>query len=361
MMKPQRQCGAMTIGRWNMTSDWGLASSAVPLAEAYDVALVDLDGVARRGDQQIEYATESLNRARAAGLREVFVTNNAALTPAQVATQLGTLGIECTPADVMTAAIACAALLTTRLKPGAKVLVVGGTGLIEAVTEAGLTVISSRTPNAADLKPDAVAMGYFPEVGWADLAEAAYAVERGAWFVASNLDKSLPTPRGHAPGNGALVGAVQAATGVTPASDGKPSPAMYQLVVSRTGAQAPLVIGDRLDTDLGGARAAGYPGLHVFTGVSTARDAVLAKPEYRPSFVGADLRTLFETHVAPHEGPDDWWLSGDRAARVVGNRLELDSRGPHGIDAVRAACAAVWSAAEAGVAVDPASVPEFTM
>jgi len=343
-------------------ADWGLSSSGGPLAEVSDLALVDLDGVARRGDQPIEHATESLNVARTMMMREVFVTNNAALTPEQVVDQLGTLGIICSPDDVMSAAIACGALLGTRLQPGAKVLVVGGSGLIEAVKNAGFQVILSSEPNAADQNPQAVAMGYAPTVAWSDLAEAAYAVQRGAWFVASNLDKSLPLTRGNAPGNGALVGAVQAATGVTPTSDGKPSPAMYQLVVAQTGAQHPLVIGDRLDTDLGGARAAGIPGLHVFTGVSSARDAVLAKPEYRPNYVGADLRTLFETHVAPQEGPDGWWISGERAARINGDRkLELDSQGAVGIDAVRAACAAVWSAKDAGFQVDPDSVPDFAV
>jgi len=342
-------------------SSWGLADSHGPLAEVFDVALVDLDGVARMGDQPIAYATESLNQAHHQGLREVFVTNNASLTPTQVAAQLGKLGIECTPEDIMSAAIACGALLQTKLQPGAKVLVVGGAGLVEAVKDAGFQVIPSGLPDAADQNPDAVAMGFSPDIAWKDLAEAAFAVQRGAWFVASNLDKSLPQTRGNAPGNGALVGAVQAATGVIPVSDGKPSPAMYELVVARTDANRPLVIGDRLDTDLGGARAAGYPGLHVFTGVSSARDAVLAKPEYRPSFVGADLRTLFETHIAPHEGPDGWWISGDRSARVVApGQLELDSRGPHGIDIVRAACAAVWAAEDAGVPVDPNSIPEFT-
>src|SRR5690606_25104509 len=159
---------------------------------------------------------------------------------------------------VMTAAQACAALLTTRLDPGAKVLVVGGKGLVTAVRAAGFEVVGS-----ADEEPDAVAQGYAPEVGWTQLAEAAYAVGRGAWHVASNLDLSLPTARGFAPGNGALVGAVRAATGVVPDSAGKPSPTMYRLAVERAAASRPLVIGDRLDTDLAGARGGGYPGLHV--------------------------------------------------------------------------------------------------
>ncbi|MCL1799903.1 MAG: HAD-IIA family hydrolase [Promicromonosporaceae bacterium] len=343
------------------TSSWGLGSSTGPLADQFDLALVDLDGVARRGDQPIPYATENLNQAQADGLHLVFVTNNAALTPEQVAAQLNKIGIKASAVNIMTAAMACAALLGTRLSPGDKVLVVGGDGMREAIVESGFSVIPSDTPNAADLDPKAVAMGYAPTVCWSDLAEAAYAVERGAWFVASNLDLSLPTPRGFAPGNGALVGAVQAATGVVPTSEGKPSPAMYELVVRRTGAQRPLVIGDRLNTDLGGARAAGFPGLLITTGVSTGRDAVLAKPTYRPDFIGADLRALFETHLAPEEGPDNWWVSGGRAARVEGNQLELDSRGPVGVDILRAACAAVWSAVDAGVEVASSSIPEFQL
>src|SRR5690606_26937570 len=116
-------------------------------------------------------------------------------------------------------------------------------------------------------------------------------------------------------------------------------------------------VGDRLDTDLGGARAAGYPGLHVFTGVSTPRDAVLARPQERPHFLGADLRALHEPHPAP-ERTDGAWRVRDAAARVVDGRLEL-SGDLDGVDAVRAACAAVWDAVDEGHEIDPASVPDL--
>jgi ribonucleotide monophosphatase NagD (HAD superfamily) len=255
----------------------------------------------------------------------------------------------------MTAAQACAALLRTRLDPGSKVFVVGGKGLVTAVEAVGLTVVTS-----ADDKPLAVAQGFSPQLGWADLAEAAYAVAAGAWFVASNRDMSLPTARGYAPGNGALVAAVVAATGVEPVSAGKPEPTMYHLAVEWAGAVRPLVVGDRLDTDLAGARSGNIPGLHVLTGVSTARDDVLAEPGLRPHFIGADLRTLLEPHPAPVPGPGGWWECRGRAARVVADRLEIDKQGPAGIDIIRAACAAAWEAADAGAALAPASVPEFT-
>ncbi|MDQ2623970.1 MAG: HAD hydrolase-like protein, partial [Actinomycetota bacterium] len=127
--------------------------------------------------------------------------------------------------------------------------------------------------------------------------------------------------------------------------------------ISRHGARAPLVVGDRLDTDLAGARAGGIPGLHVFTGVSSARDAVLAVPGERPHLLGADLRALHEPHPEPQLSAENWWVCRDAAARVSHGRLELDGAG---IDLVRAACAAVWSAVDDGETVDPASVPELS-
>ncbi|SKC82408.1 HAD-IIA family hydrolase [Krasilnikoviella flava] len=331
-----------------------LSGSDVPLAAAHDLALVDLDGVAYQGHLPIPHAADSLTAARTAGLRLVFVTNNASREPEEVAGQLTGLGIPTGADEVMTAAQACAALLRTRLDPGAGVLVVGGPGLRTAVADAGLTVVDS-----ADDAPEAVAQGYAAGLGWSDLAEAAYAVAGGAWHVASNLDLSLPTARGFAPGNGALVGAVVAATGVEPDSAGKPSPTMYRLAVDRAGAERPLVIGDRLDTDLAGARAGGYPGLHVLTGVSSARDAVLAAPGLRPDYLGGDLRALLEPHPRPESGPEGWWTCEGRAARVVDGALELDGQGPRGIDVARAACAAAWDAADGGSPVDPTTVPEL--
>ncbi|WP_265523625.1 HAD-IIA family hydrolase [Oerskovia flava] len=331
----------------------GLLGSDVPLAQKYDLALVDLDGVAYRGHEPIAHAAPSLAGARRAGMRLVFVTNNASREPGSVAEQLTGLDIPTTADEVMTAAQAAAALLRTRLEPGARVLVVGGAGLITAVHDAGFVIVES-----ADDEPVAVAQGFAPELGWAQLAEAAYAVGRGAWHVASNLDLSLPTARGFAPGNGSLVGAVQAATGVRPDSAGKPSPTMYRLAVERAGAAAPLVIGDRLDTDLAGARAGDYPGLHVLTGVSTARDTILAAPGLRPHFVGEDLRSLLETHPLPAR-TDGWWTCGSAAARVVDGRLELDERAPADLDTVRAAAAAAWAATDQGVQLDAASVPDL--
>ncbi len=338
-------------------SDARLIGSDIPLAERYDLALVDLDGVAYKGHEPIAGAAAGLGGARAAGMRLVFVTNNASREPGSVAEQLTGLDIPARAGDVMTAAQACAQLLGTRLSPGAKVLVVGGAGMFTAVREAGFTVVES-----ADDHPDAVAQGFAPELGWAQLAEAAYAVAGGAWFVASNLDLSLPTARGFAPGNGALVGAVSAATGVRPDSAGKPASTMYELAVDRVGATHPLVVGDRLDTDLAGARTGGYAGLHVLTGVSTARDDVLADPGFRPHYIAADLGELLLPHPEPERVAEGWWRVRGSAARVVDGRLELDGTAPgadRGVDLVRAACAAAWDAVDSGAGLDVDSVPDL--
>jgi len=335
-----------------------LLGSDLPLAEAFDLALVDLDGVAYKGHEPIVHAAHGLTSARERGLRLVFVTNNASREPVSVSDQLTSLDIPAEPSDVMTAAQACARLLGDHVAPGSKVLVVGGAGLLTAVTEAGYVVVTS-----ADDQPDAVAQGFDPSLGWKDLAEAAYAVSAGAVHVVSNRDLSLPTARGFAPGNGALVGAVVAATGVEPFSAGKPSPAMYAMAIERAGAQRPLVVGDRLDTDLAGARSGGYPGLHVLTGVNSARDDILAHAGERPDFIGADLRSLLEPHPLPVQGDEGWWTCREASARVAGDQLELraGSAGSDPVDLVRAACSAAWAHVDAGGSLDPASVPELAV
>jgi len=336
----------------------GLIGTTAAPAEEFDVALVDLDGVAYRGHEPIPHAADGLTGARGRGMRLVFVTNNASREPESVAEQLTQLGIPTGADEVMTAAQAAAQLLRSRLEPGARVLVVGGAGLRTAVRHAGYRIVES-----ADDEPAAVAQGFSPDLGWAQLAEAAYAIEQGAWHVASNLDLSLPTARGFAPGNGSLVAAVRAATGVEPDSAGKPSPAMYRMAVERAGAKRALVVGDRLDTDLAGARSGGFVGLHVLTGVSSARDDVLAAPGERPHLVGADLRALHEVHPEPTRVEDGWWSCREASARVVDARLELGRGGDgsvrHQLDEVRAACAAAWAAVDAGEPLDERSVPEL--
>ncbi len=327
-----------------------LTGSDAPLHDAFDAALVDLDGVTYRGPDVIPTAPAPLGAARAAGMRIVYVTNNASRLATEVAAHLTEVGIPASPNEVFTSAQAAAAILADRFDPGTRVLVVGGAGLRDAVTAAGLEIVDHATD-----KPAAVVQGWASDVGWKQLAEASYAAREGAFFLATNLDLTLPTERGFAPGNGSLVRVVATASGVEPDSAGKPEPAMYRHAAARVGASRPLVVGDRLDTDLGGARAAGYPGLLVLTGVSTALDALRAAPGERPSFIGETLDALTAAHPTP-ERSDGWWRVGESGARVVGGSLEYD--GERGIDRLRAGCVAAWAAADDGEAahIEPDAV-----
>ena len=271
----------------------GLAASDGLLRECHDVLLVDLDGVAYLGDQPIAGAAKALTEARAAGARPVFVTNNAARPPVAVAHQLTKMGVAAESHEVMTSAVAAAQELASRFAAGSPVLVVGGAGVIEALQEAGLRPVDQA---AAD--PVAVVQGFAPEVGWGALAEAMVAMRAGAVWIATNTDVTLPSPRGPLPGNGSLVAALVAATGQQPEVIGKPSLPLYRAALALGGGTRPLMIGDRLDTDIAGARAARMPALLVFTGVSSPADLLMAEPGLRPCFIGRDLRALGLHHPA---------------------------------------------------------------
>jgi ribonucleotide monophosphatase NagD (HAD superfamily) len=185
-----------------MTGDAAAAAPrgcAEALVSAYDVALLDLDGVVYIGKSAVAGAADALAKAKAAGLRVAFVTNNASRTPSAIAAQLTGLGVPTTASDVVTSAQAGARLLAERLPPAAAVLVVGGIGLRVAVRERGFRPVS-----VASERPAAVIQGYAPDLGYALLAEGALAVQAGALFVVSNADKTLPSARGRQPGNGSL-------------------------------------------------------------------------------------------------------------------------------------------------------------
>jgi HAD superfamily hydrolase (TIGR01450 family) len=317
-----------------------LLGTTVPLHEAFDTALVDLDGVTYRGPDVVSGAPAALSAARDAGMSLVYVTNNASRTSRDVAAHLTSVGIPATRDEVFTAAQAAAAILADRFTAGARILVVGGAGLREAVEAVGMTIVESATD-----RPEAIVQGWSADVGWRQLAEASHAAREGAYFLATNLDLTLPNERGFSPGNGALVRVVATASGVEPESAGKPEPAMYRRAAQRVGSTRPLVVGDRLDTDLGGARAANFPGLLVLTGVSQALDALRAEPGVRPSFIGESIAALGEAHPAP-ELRDGWWHVGASAARIAGGTLQWE--GKRGIDRLRAGCAAAWAAADGG-------------
>jgi glycerol-1-phosphatase len=310
--------------------------SEEPLTSAYDVALLDLDGTVYLGGAAIPGAAEALRKADAAGMRLAYVTNNAFRTPAAIAALLVSFGIQAVPDDVVTSAQAAARVLAERLPVGAAVLIVGGNGLRMAVRERGLRPVST----AAD-RPAAVVQGYSPDLSYSLLAEGSLAVDAGAWFVASNGDVTLPSRRGRQPGNGALTAVITTATGVRPLVAGKPEPPLHNESVMRTGAKHPLVVGDRLDTDIEAAHRVGADSMLVLTGVTGPAEVVVAPPPQRPAYLAEDLAGLLE----PHPGVtirDGTFGCGGWTARADGDRLELTGGGEP-IDGLRALCAAAWA------------------
>ncbi|GAA3281179.1 HAD hydrolase-like protein [Streptomyces labedae] len=313
--------------------------SGQALSEAYDTALLDLDGVVYAGGNAIEHAVPSLAVARDGGMRLAYVTNNALRTPDAVAAHLTELGIPAEAGDVITSAQAVARLIADQVPQGSRVLVVGGEGLRVALRERGLEPVES-----ADDEPVAVVQGYGgPELAWGRFAEASYAVARGLPWFASNTDLTIPSGRGIAPGNGAAVEVVRIATGAEPQVAGKPLPPMHRETILRTGAERPLVVGDRLDTDIEGAFNGGVDSLLVLTGVTDGAQLLAAPPQHRPTYVDADLRGLL-TGQPEVVGDGGAFRCGGWTAAAGAGRLELDGDGAP-VDGLRALCAAAWTAA----------------
>jgi HAD superfamily hydrolase (TIGR01450 family) len=261
------------------------------LVDRYDLVIFDLDGVLYLLDQPIPGAPEAVARVRERGVPVAFATNNASRLAPDVAALLTGIGIPATDAEVTTSARATARLLAEKYPAGTLVLVIGAPALAEDVRTVGL-----RPVDSADDEPAVVAQGYGPQVGWAQLAEAVVAIRNGASWVATNADRTLPSARGPLPGNGALVAAVATALGRGPDTVvGKPDPGLFVQAARERGASRPLVVGDRLDTDIDGARRAGMDSLLVLTGVTTREELPDVPPERRPTYVAADLSALFAT------------------------------------------------------------------
>jgi len=303
------------------------------IAQEYDCLLIDLDGTVFRGRQATDGAVESLDQVDS---RKLYVTNNASRSADEVAAHLRELGFTATSADVVTSAQSAAHLLAEQLPADARVLIVGTESLANEIAAVGL-----RPVRRFEDKPVAVVQGLSLTIGWPDLAEAALAIRAGALWVAANVDLTLPTERGLLPGNGSLVAALRAATGAEPQVAGKPAPTLLKNAASRGEFRQPLVIGDRLDTDIEGANAAGLPSLMVLTGVSTARDAVYAEPAQRPTYIARDLRSLHEDAELLAVGPQAGWQVDIGIQAIT---VRTGDRDGDELSIVRAVADAVWGA-----------------
>jgi len=290
------------------------------------------------GGTPIPGASDALGQAAARGMKLAYVTNNASRTPHAIAAQLTGMGVRASAGDIVTSAQAAAHVLADKLPAGSAVLVVGGAGLHQAVRERGLRPVTS-----AAAKPLAVVQGYAPGIDYGLLAEATLALNAGAWYVLSNADPTLPTPRGPQPGNGSLAQVLIHATGVQPVVAGKPEPPLHAESVQRVDAKRPLVVGDRLDTDIEGAFRGGADSLLVLTGVTRPPELLLAPVEHQPCYVAADLAGLNATHPEVLRANGGFSCGGWMAAGGLGESwLGVTGTGDW-IDGLRALCAAAWA------------------
>ncbi|QTI67418.1 HAD-IIA family hydrolase [Gordonia polyisoprenivorans] len=306
------------------------------VVDAYDALLLDLDGTVFAGKSPIAGAPETLARIE---VPKIFVTNNASRRPDAVAEHLRSMGFTATPEQVVTSAQSAARLLSEHLEPGSRALVLGTDGLAQEVREVGIAVTRS-----ADDCPLAVIQGFSPETSWESLSEAALAIRAGALWVATNVDATLPSERGLLVGNGSLVAAVANATGQEPLVAGKPAAPLMADAINRSGADTPLVVGDRLDTDIQGAHSVGLDSLLVLSGVSTATDLLAAPPQQRPTFVCADLSGVLDPADSLRIADNDDWR-----IEQAGNTLTVSpvSEPPARLRLLPSLAARVWALADA--------------
>lgn len=321
--------------------------------DGVDALFLDLDGVLYRGPDAIPHAVKSVVTT---GLPLGYLTNNASRTPEQVAAQLAGLGFPARAEQVVTSPQAAVKLLSTMIPAGSLVLVVGGVGLTSEVEAAGF-----RITQKADDKPVAVIQGFSPEVGWPQLAEASFALQRdeSVVWVATNTDWTIPVQGGVAPGNGALVSAVHLAVGRLAIFAGKPEKALFDVARERfSQAKNPLMIGDRLDTDIQGAHRAGISSCLVLTGIDRAKQVLAASEEQRPDFILEDLRGLHQPYPEVRRHVDSDGVHTVEVGRAVvrrKNNVVRVARAGTPIDLVRAGATIIWDSGLKifGLDVDP--------
>lgn len=307
------------------------------LIDKFDSLFLDLDGVVYRGAEAIDGAVEAINRAASLGKKIAYITNNASRTPQAIAEQLNGYGLTVQPEQIIGSAAAGVRLLATKVPAGAKVLVVGGEGLRREVSDSGFELVED-----ASSQPDAVIQGFSKDIGWQQLAEAAFAIQAGALWVATNQDWTLPLERGIAPGNGTLVGAVHTAVGILPEFAGKPFRPIFDAALQQMQVQRPLMIGDRLDTDIKGAITAGIQSATVMTGVVGNKELLGAKTDERPNFVLTGMNDLFADY--PEAKPTKHGVRvGKSEVELLGDRVLLTAGHPATIDTLRAATNLIWT------------------
>lgn len=261
--------------------------------------LFDLDGTVYRGEEPVPGAADFIAGLSARGIEYLFVTNRSSRSPEAICEHLRSLAIPCEPRHVLTTAEATAEWLGA----GRKVYCIGGPGLAAAIVEHGSTIVDEPPDGVPDDGPDDVVVGLDPGLTYAKLAAATRFIRAGARFVGTNPDRVFSTETGVAPGAGATLAALTAATGVEPTVIGKPEPIIFESALQRLGlpSEEVVMVGDNLDTDVAGGRRAGLRTAWILTGVSTREE--LGENDPQPTWITASyprLATrLFETDSTP--------------------------------------------------------------
>lgn len=239
----------------------------------------------------------------------------------------------------------------------------GAEHLRDEVTRNGLTIVDGPQD-----RPQAVIQGWYPDMTWQMMADAAFAVEAGATYFVTNRDLTIPRELGIAPGCGSMIRAVITATGVEPvASAGKPEAYMYDEARELNAAEghdlvpkeASIAIGDRLDTDIEAGNRGDYDSLAVLTGVTNPTELMLAPSHLRPTFIAPDLRELGEAQPEPVRDESGTWECRKASAWFENGQVHVSD--PTSMDGLRAAVCAAWEAADQGAQLSEATVPVFAI
>jgi HAD superfamily hydrolase (TIGR01450 family) len=256
-----------------------------PALDGYDHVLLDLDGCVWVGDRPTARAVEAVAALRAAGKGLAFVTNDGRHGEEEVVRKLWRLGFRAAREEIVTVGGAVQFLCAS--SDWRSAFVIGAPALHRNVLDAGLHVL-----NGTDIAPaaDVVVAGAHDEFDYRELRQATQALLRGADLVAAGRDATFPMPDGPWPGSGPVVAALECASGVRARNVGKPAADLFRAALDRLGPGRALVVGDRLDADVAGARAAGIDGAVVLSGATTAEQAAAADPP--PVHVAATLADL---------------------------------------------------------------------
>jgi len=259
--------------------------------------IIDMDGVLWHGDQPMPGLTDFFQTLRDQRIRFILATNNASLTQEQYVIKLAQMGVQVTRDEILTSSMATALYLSKHNNPlESRIFVIGEDGAKQPLLDHGFTLTDLYELNDDKDYPNMgahiVVCGKDSTLTWDKLATATLNIRAGAQFIGTNADTTLPTERGLTHGNGAILAALQAATGVTPTIIGKPEPIIYQQALALLGVDPAqtVAIGDRLETDILGAVRTGIRSLMVLSGVSTEDD--FKATDYQPTWVMQDIRAV---------------------------------------------------------------------